>query len=197
MSALKKPALVSEEEYFATAESSDSRFEYVEGQICAMAEPSDAHEAIAGNVFSELHQHLRKHPCNVFKGNKRVRVEFLNRAFYYYPDVMVICDKKPGDERFKTNPVLVVEVLSPSTENTDIREKMFAYLNSESVKHYVIIAQDRKEVIVYRRVPPPDGWEVETLTSDADVLRVPDLGFEMSLADIYTKVEFQERTELP
>lgn len=189
MSALRKPALASEEEYFATAEASEWRYEYVEGRICAMADPSDAHEAIAGNVFSELNRHLRKHPCNVFKGNKRLRVEFLNRGFYYYPDVMVICEKKQGDERFKENPTLVIEVLSPSTENTDIREKMFAYLNSESVNHYVIIAQDKKEITVYRRVPPPDGWEVETLTLDADVLRVPDLDFTMPLTEVYEKVE--------
>ncbi len=190
MSALRKPALVSEEEYFAITDASELRQEYVNGQVCAMADPSDAHETISGNVFGPLHQHLRKHPCRVFSGNKRVRVAFLNRAFHYYPDVMVICDPKNGDSRFKENPVLVIEVLSPSTENTDIREKMFAYLNTESVKHYVIIAQEKKEIIVYRRVPPPDGWEVETLTEDADILRVPDLGFSMTLADVYEKVEF-------
>ena len=190
MSALRKPALVSEEEYFAITDASEFRHEFVNGQVCAMAEPSDNHEIIAGNVFGSLHSHLRKHPCRVFSGNKRVRVAFLNRAFHYYPDVMVICDPNGSDDRFKENPVLVVEVLSPSTESTDIREKMFAYLNTESVKHYVIIAQDKKEIIVYRRVPPPDGWEVETLTENDDVLRVPDLNFELRLADVYEKVEF-------
>ena len=187
MTALLKATRVPEEEYLTSLLYDDWRYEYVDGRVVAMAEPSDRHEILAGNIFGAVQQHLRKHPCRVFKGSKRARVSFLNRAFYYYPDVMVICDHEQRDDRFKENPSFLVEVLSPTTENTDIREKMFAYLNTTSVLHYVIVAQDKMEVTVYRRIPEPGDWQVEVLTSATDVLRVPDLQFQMSLADLYEK----------
>jgi Uma2 family endonuclease len=189
MSAVRKPALITEEEYLTNPRFTESewRFEYVDGQVYAMADPSDRHEKLAGNLFAALHRHLRGHRCTAFQGRRRVRTGFLNRAFHYYPDVMVVCEEPARDERYRENPILVVEVLSPSTEATDIREKMFAYLNTASINHYIIIAQEKIEVTVYRRVPQPDGWEVETLDQATDVLRVPDLGFEMSVADIYEK----------
>lgn len=189
MSALRKLAPTPEEDYLAMPHVEGRRWEFVDGQVYAMSEPTDAHEQIAGNIFAALLNHLRKNKCRVFKGNKRVRIEFLNRIMHYYPDVMVICDPPSGEERYKENPALVVEVLSPSTEGTDIREKMFAYLNSQSVRHYVIIAQEKMEITIYRRTEPPAGWEVETLDKAADVLRLPDFGFEMKVADVYENAE--------
>ena len=196
MSALRKLAPVAEQEYLDLPCEEGRRWEFVDGQVCAMSEPTDAHEIIAGNVFAALVNHLRKHRCRVFKGNKRVRVEFLNRVMHYYPDVMVVCNPPSGEEQFKENPVLVVEVLSPSTEGTDIREKMFAYLNTQNVLHYVIIAQERMEVTIYRRTTPPEGWEIETLDKTADLLRLPDLGFEMSVADVYENAVPVPRAEM-
>ena len=90
MTALRKPIRVPEEEYLTSSAYDDWRYEYVDGRVVAMADPTDQHEIIAVNITVALHHHLRKHPCRVFKGNKRARVSFLNRAFYYYPDVMVI-----------------------------------------------------------------------------------------------------------
>lgn len=191
MSALRKYASVPEEHYLESPSYAEWRFEYVDGQVYAMADPSDEHELIALNIASALSRHLRNRKCKVFNGKKRVRLDFLNRTLHYYPDVMVVCEKEPPrDERFKENPVALFEVLSPSTEGTDIREKMFAYLNTASVNHYVIVAQDKVEITVYRRTEPPQGWEVETLTALSDVLRLPDLGFEMTVADVYEKIEF-------
>ena len=187
MTVIHRPALISEEEYLSSPAYEDWRYEYVGGKVVAMAEPSDRHEIISGNVFGALHQHLRKHPCQVFHGNKRVRTGFLNRAFHYYPDVMVICQTEQPDPRFKEGPSLVVEVLSPTTENTDIREKMFAYLNTASVQHYVIVAQDKVEITIYRRVSAPENWEVEVLNEGGDILRLPDMAFQMSASDVYER----------
>ena len=185
MTALRKLTLITEQEYLGLPCEVGRSREFVDGHIFPISEPTDAHEIIALNIASSLKEHLSKHRCRVFKGNKRVRVEFLNRVMPYYPDVMVVCEPPSGEERFKENPVLAVEVPSPSTEGTDIREKMFAYLNTQSVLHYVIVAQEKMEIIVYRRTQPPEGWEIETLDKPADLLRLADLGFEMSVADVY------------
>ena len=73
---------------------------------------------------------------------------------------------------------------------------MFAYLNTLSVLHYVIIAQEKMEVTIYRRTTPPEGWEIETLDKTADLLRLPDLGFEMSVADVYENAVPVPRAEM-
>lgn len=195
MGVIRKHVSVPEEHYLESPAYAEWRFEYVDGQIYAMADPSDEHELIAGSIFARLFDHLRNRKCKVFNGKKRVRLDFLNRTLHYYPDVMVVCEKEPPrDERFKENPVALFEVLSPSTEGTDIREKMFAYLNTASVNHYVIVAQDKVEITVYRRTEPPQGWEVETLTALSDLLRLPDLGFEMTVAEVYEKIDFPPAT---
>jgi len=191
MSALRKYDVLPEEQYLNSPSYGEWQFEYVDGQVYAMAEPTDEHELIALNIASALARHLRNRKCKVFNGKKRVRLDFLNRVFHYYPDVMVVCEKEPPrDDRFKENPVALFEVLSPSTEGTDIREKMFAYLNTASVNHYVIVAQNKVELTIYRRTEPPQGWEIESLTELTDVLRLPDLGFEMRVSEVYEKVEF-------
>ncbi len=191
MSALRKFSTLPEEQYLNSPDYGEWQFEYVDGQVYAMAEPSDEHELIAGSIFARLFAHLRNRKCKVFNGKKRVRLGFLNRVFHYYPDVMVVCEKEPPrDDRFKEDPVALFEVLSPTTEGTDIREKMFAYLNTDSVNHYVIVAQDKMELTIYRRTEPPKGWEIETLTEPTDILRLPDLGFEMPVSEVYAKVEF-------
>lgn len=183
MSAVRKLQWITEDDYLQAEDSSDLPNEFVDGQIIAMASPTDTHEILAGNIFSALNQHLRDHPCRPFAGRMKLRMQYLNRTSHYVPDVMVACDKEPRDRRFREHPALLVEVLSPSTEGTDIREKMFAYLTIEDLNHYVIVAQDRVEVTIYRRTQ--EGWEVEVLTDAADQLRAPDLGFSMSVAEIY------------
>lgn len=183
MSAVRKLQWISEDEYLRAEESSELPNEFVDGQIIAMASPTDVHETIVLNIAAALNQHLRDHPCRPFAGKMKLRMRYLNRTAYYVPDVMVACDKAPRDRRFREHPALLVEVLSPSTEGTDIREKMFAYLTIEDLNHYVIAAQDRAEVTIYRRAP--DGWEVEVLTDAADTLRAPNLGFTMSVVEIY------------
>jgi Uma2 family endonuclease len=192
MSALRKYDSITEEAYLDSPTYGEWQYEYVDGQVYAMAEPTDEHEIICLNIASAISRHLRHRKCKVFNGRKRVRIDFLNRAMHYYPDVMVVCEKEPPrDERFKENPVALVEVLSPTTEGTDIREKMFAYLNTASVNHYVIVSQEKLHITIYRRTQPSEGWEIEELTKMTDVLRLPDLEFEMPVSEIYEKIVFK------
>jgi Uma2 family endonuclease len=172
-------ALLNEAEYLALEEQSQVRHEYVDGQVYAMAGGSQRHNRIALNVASGLLSALRGKPCQVFINDVRLNIARDNA--YYYPDVMVACgatERVAGDENSLSDPVLVVEVLSPGTESTDRREKLAAYRRLPTLLEYVLVNQDRQQVEIYRR-QGDIGWgylsfEVgETVELESTGLSVP------------------------
>ena len=88
-----------------------------------MTGASDRHEEIAGNLFAALHAHLRGRPCRVYSSNLKIRVD----DNFYYSDLFVHCEISRGDPYYKTDPVLIVEVLSPTTQRYDRGDKRLAY----------------------------------------------------------------------
>ena len=103
-----------------------------------------AHNLIAGNLFAFLHQHLRGKPCNAFISDMNARVETVDA--YYHPDVMVSCESAELKALSIQEPRLIIEVLSPSTESVDRREKRFAYQSLASFQEYIFVAQDESQV---------------------------------------------------
>jgi Uma2 family endonuclease len=97
---------------------SDIKYEYVNGEVFAMAGAKRAHNLIAGNIFATLHVHLRGMPCQVFNSNMKVGILNSTEDIFYYPDVHVSCEKH-CDDHYNTEPKLIVEVLSDSTERKD------------------------------------------------------------------------------
>jgi len=85
----------------------------------------------------------------------RVNFDVHNDEYYYYPDLIVTCDKRDTDKRFVRHPKLIIEVLSPTTERVDKREKFLAYTTMKSLEEYVLVAQARREVTIFRR---SKGW---------------------------------------
>jgi len=144
------PGLMSIEEYLEFEEGSPIRHEYVAGQFFAMSGGSLEHELINGNLFAAIHAHLRGGPCRSFINNFKLHLEVDESKFFYYPDVMVACGPN-ANIRFCTDPRLIVEVLSPSTERTDRREKASNYRQIPTLEEYVLIAQRTAEVTIYRR----------------------------------------------
>src|SRR5262249_31741428 len=120
-----KSASLTPEEYLKAECQSPLRHEYVDGQIFAMTGTTAAHNIIYGDLFAELHSHLGRGPCTVFMSDMKVRIDAAN--CFYYPDIMVTCQKLDGSAIFSTEPVFIAEVLSPSTEQIDRREKLLAY----------------------------------------------------------------------
>lgn len=173
-------------EYLDGEPLSDIRHEYVDGEIYAMAGAGEAHNLIAGNVFSKLRNLVRGGPCRVFISDMKLHVATWNA--FYYPDVMVICD--PGDVQslYKQNPSLVVEVLSPSTESIDRREKMLAYRTLPSLREYLLIAQDRRHVELYRRAAD-DSWMLTTL-AEAGTVPLDCVQASLTLDEVYEDVSF-------
>jgi len=148
MSAVLKDNRISVEDYLAGELISEIKHEYEDGTVYAMAGAKLNHERIAGNVFAELHLHLKNTPCEVVSKDFKVNINF---SKFYYPDVMVMCDAKKGDDVYTEKPILIVEVLSKSTRQRDKTLKKMAYQSLPSLQEYVLIEQDFVDVEVCRR----------------------------------------------
>ena len=116
----------------------------------------------------------------------KVRLAVANDDIFYYPDLLVTCDARDTDRHFKRFPKVVIEVLSPETERTDRREKFMAYLGIETVEEYVLVAQDRREVTVFRRA---EQWAAEVLTNPSESLTLRSLDFSLGLESVYEGVK--------
>ena len=148
------------------------RHELVDGYLYAMTGASDRHEEIALNLAAALSIHLRKasSSCRVYKGDLKIRIA----DDFYYPDVFVRCNQERGDPYFKTDPVLVAEVLSPSTQRYDKGDKRLAYLSLPTLQEYLLISQDRMLVEIYRHDNPATA---EQLHQPHDMLQLKSIDF--------------------
>ncbi len=187
----KKRSIFSLAEYFAQEEQADYRSEFYEGEIVAMAGGTANHNLIMLSVAASLRSALRGKPCKTFAADMRLLVK--RRQLYTYPDVMVICGPlqyAPGRNDTVTNPVLIVEVLSPSTEAYDRGKKFEFYRTIDSLKEYVLVDQSR--LYVERHRPLGLGrWEMTAFTAPEDVLSLTSLDVELTLAAIYDGVELE------
>jgi len=181
---------VSVEEYLEGEERSEVRHEYIGGEVYAMSGGSEAHNLISGNLYAAIRQHLRGNPCKVFMAGMKLRLNIAEDDVFYYPDLLVTCDPADNEPYFKTKPVVLVEVLSPSTERLDRREKFLSYIARPTLKEYVLIDQSKQAVTRFRH---ENGWKPEHLV-EGDTLALPSIGFEQSLAEIYEDVELPKRS---
>lgn len=133
---------INPEDYLRAELANEVRREYFAGEVVAMAGASDNHNYIAGNIFAELHLHLRGQSCAPFMNNMKVHIHSEGDDWYYYPDVMVNCDPAGQKRYYCDTPSIIFEVLSPETEATDRREKRLAYAKIPSLHTYVLLAQD-------------------------------------------------------
>ncbi len=176
------------EEYLALERESETRHEYLDGEIFAMSGASREHNLIGTNIVGALHPQLKRSGCEQYANDMRVWIP--SAGLYTYPDVVVVCDPPhfEDDERETLlNPTLIVEVLSPSTEDYD-RGRKFAYYRSiPSLQVFVLVAQDRAHVEVFTR-QPDDRWLLWE-TDDLDgTLELPEIGATLKMADVYDRV---------
>ena len=150
MQATQNVAALTVDEYLAGELLGNDRHEYLSGVVYAMAGASSDHNTIAGNLFASLRAALRGRPCRAFISDVKLRLAISEEDVLYYPDVMVACDPRDTDPYFKRFPKVLIEVLSPQTEQTDRREKFLSYIQIETLEEYVLVAQDKLEVTVFR-----------------------------------------------
>ncbi|HEX9987422.1 MAG TPA: Uma2 family endonuclease [Chloroflexia bacterium] len=184
--------LYSPEEYLALERKAEYKSEYFNGQILAMSGASREHNLISGNIFGEIHSQLRGKPCEVYIGDMRVKVN--PAGMYTYPNVVAVCEEgRFEDEQVDTltNPTVVVEVLSPSTEAYDRGVKFAHYRKLASLQEYVLVAQDKVSIEHFARHSGPVGQWVLTEMDDLDgTLHLASIGCDLALRDIYDRVEF-------
>ena len=185
MQAALKLDWMSAEEYLARERTSALRHEYIGGTIHAMAGGSKEHNRLSLNLASTLNAHLRGKPCQVFMADVKVRLDIAGDIFYY-PDVAVTCDKRDTDRYFIRYPKVLIEVLSEDTERTDRREKFLAYTRIETLEEYVLVAQDRLEVTLFRRAK---NWQPQVLGKPTERLRLSSLKFTSPLREVYAGVK--------
>jgi Uma2 family endonuclease len=144
--------LVTYAEYLVAEEASVDRHWFLSGEVFAMAGGTPEHAALAAAVIGQLAAGLHARPCRIFTSDARVRVPATGLATY--PDVTVVCSKReadPDDPNAITNPVLLVEVLSDSTEAHDRGEKAAHYRHLASLREYVLVSHRERRVEVFRR----------------------------------------------
>ncbi len=189
MTALKQPSFISIEDYLAGEEISEVKHEYLGGTVHAMAGATNQHNRIAGNCFGFLHGKLRGNPCEPFNSDTKIRIEFPDHTRLYYPDAMVVCDKKSASDHFQDRPIVIVEVLSDSTRRADLGEKRDAYLTISSLKVLLFVETDFASVLVYRR--KPEGGFATEQYSDLDAnIPLLEIDATLPLADLYERAEF-------
>lgn len=176
---------LSEQEYLHGELSSEVRHEYVDGEVYAMAGAGEAHNLISLNIASKLREFVRGGPCRVFISDMKLHVRTWKA--YYYPDIMVTCDSADSQSHFKELPSLVVEVLSPSTESTDRREKMLACRTLSSLREYLLVASEKRQVELYRRDERAE-WQLAAVSQE-EPLMLESVGRSLTLDEIYEDVK--------
>ena len=187
MSSLAAQTIFTPEEYLASERKATLKSEYINGEILAMSGASNAHNLITLDIGTELNIQLRARECLVYTNDMRVRTSPMGS--YFYPDVVVVCGEPQFEDNvFDTllNPILVMEVLSPSTEVYDKGEKFRHYQELASLREYILVSQDRVRVEHYRLTKTQ--WVQTEFRAPEDVLPLASIGCELPLQDIYRRV---------
>ncbi|MGA7978725.1 MAG: Uma2 family endonuclease [Chromatiaceae bacterium] len=162
---------------------SETRHEYIGGQLYAMVGASRRHGLIAGNLFARLRQAVSHRPCQLFMADMKVRLNIAGQEIFYYPDLVLTCDPNDREDYFVTCPCLIVEVLSETTERLDRREKLLAYQTIPSLREYLLVAQDEPRTEAYRR---RNDWLPDIATEGGIALECLDV--DLAVEAIYEDV---------
>lgn len=177
--------LMTVEEYLEFEDKTELRHEYINGVVYAMAGASLAHNQITFRFATGLSNRLRGGPCEVFLLDLKLKLELASDCLFYYPDVMVACRREAWSKSFVQKPTVVAEVLSPSTQHIDRREKFLSYFREQSIEEYVVLSQEERRAVMHRR---GERWELETVQGAGAMLELRSLGISVPLAEVYDGV---------
>ncbi|WP_298608976.1 Uma2 family endonuclease [uncultured Thiothrix sp.] len=188
MVALASFSYLTPEAYLQGERETEQRYEYIRGEIYAMAGAGDGHVRISGNVFALLKAHLRGSGCSVYMADMKVRVK--EDEAFFYPDVMVTCDPADLQRNYtKHSPRLVIEVLPASTEGYDRGVKFALYREIASLQEYVLIDPRSYRVDVFRR-NAQDRWELFAFTTMESQVEFASVNCRLAMQDLYEDVDF-------
>ena len=172
-------------DYLAWEAQQKDRHEFVGGEIFAMAGAEDKHVTVAGNLYMTLRQHLSGSPCRTFMSDMRLNVAALGS--YFYPDVMVTCSANDlASPMTKSEPKLVIEVLSPSTAAYDRGLKFSHYRSLPSLQEYVLVDIDSRAVDCYTL--GSDGlWVLHPFAAN-ETVRLASVALDVTAAQLFAEV---------
>ncbi|MCS6830639.1 MAG: Uma2 family endonuclease [bacterium] len=181
---------ISEAQYLQMERQARTRSEYLAGQVLAMAGASRAHNKIAINLGVQLYTALRGRDCEVYLSDMRTKVS--QASAYFYPDVVVVCGEPQFEDEHEDNllnPTVIVEILSPSTEDFDRTEKLLAYQKLDSLREYLLVSQ--QEVHVEHLVRQADGqWLKREYTRLGEIVHLESVQVELPVQAIYEGIVF-------
>lgn len=188
MNAVLKNNFISIEEYLAGELIAETKHEYLDGYVYAMAGASKNHDRINKTLARKLAEHLDNSPCEVLGQDIKLRVADTK---FFYPDVMVVCEDDNGNAYYTEKPLVIVEVLSSATQRKDRTIKRLAYQSLASLQEYVLIEQDFVEIEVCRRA---SGWNSQHYFL-GDEVEFKSLDLKLSVAAIYRRVDNEDMRE--
>lgn len=191
---IPKPRLTAEE-YLAQERQAEHKSEYFDGEIVAMAGASREHNLIVGSLIRLLGNHLLERDCNVYPSDMRLHIP--NTNTYTYPDVVVTCGEEFfTDDHFDVlkNPLVLIEVLSDSTEAYDRGKKFRHSQQIPSLAEYLLVSQVPYRVELYVR-QSKNLWLYSVAYDPDDVIHLASIDCKLSLKDIYVKVQKKEEGE--
>lgn len=177
-------ARMSYAEYLAAEERSDVRHEFLNGEVWEMAGGTPEHAALAAAMIAELSSRLRGKPCRIYSSDLRIRIQETGLATY--PDVAVVCGQLAtavDDEHAALNPVVLVEVLSPTTEGYDRGAKAAHYRRIPALREYVLVSQSEPPIEVHRRTES-GRWELFD-ARPGETIELASLGVRLDVSAIY------------
>lgn len=181
-------------EYLVRERQSDVKSEFFNGDVFAMTGASREHNRIKENLVGELFTRLKGGKCQTFSSDQRVLVEAT--GLYTYPDIVLVCGSAKYDAADRdtlTNPIAIIEVLSPSTERYDHGAKFRNYQQITSMIEYVVVAQD--EPVCERFVRQTDGsWALVSFVGLTAALTLTSVAASIPLSDVYAGIDFPETT---
>lgn len=175
-------------EYLQYELDTDTRYEYVDGEIYAMSGGTDKHSLIKVNTSGELFQRLKGKSCRLYDSDMRVKISDIK---YLYPDFSVVCGQPEyadDNHTMLTNPTLIAEVTSPSSEDYDKGTKFDFYQELASLKGYLVIDQSQVSTRLYTQ--QENGWLLQDFKQRDLLIPLDMIGCELALSDIYLDIIF-------
>lgn len=186
---IKKLNNLSIQEYTAIEQKNDTKYEYHDGSIFAMAGGTLNHGLICGNIFGEIRTALRNKKSNCTPINSEVKLHIQSKNRFLYPDTMVVCgeiETSEDEPNAITNPTIIIEVLSKSTASYDRGDKFFFYRQITSLQAYILIEQDKPQIEIYKR--QDKLWGINRISDLDESLVIESLGIEIKMKEIYARI---------
>ncbi|MEO5338648.1 MAG: Uma2 family endonuclease [Magnetospirillum sp. WYHS-4] len=184
--ALKQPSHMTVEEFLAWDDGTDTRYELVGGEVFAMAPPTASHGTVAANLAITVGGRLRR-PCRII--SEAGILLPANVDTYYQADLMITCAAPTPGERIASNPLVILEVLSPSTSTYDRGAKLPDYRSIPSVQEIVLISSTAMRAEIWHRTS--EGWAVSDANGSEAILRLTSVDIEVPLEAVYEGVAFE------